>query len=145
MSGVDQPLVSLFPALSSPGTFLQSSRLSLLQRTSVCPGLGCEAGNRLLSVLHWHAPSRWVLRARRCGEIWGGILKAWQTGRLWVAFLKQHDCVGCLCTHQTHLRKALCGFVWVHIPILLPESGHMRTTMSLGLETLSEQEKETNA
>lgn len=39
-----------------------------------------------------------------------------------------------LCTQQTHLRKSLCGFAWIHVPILGPASGHMRRTISLGLE-----------
>lgn len=46
---------------------------------------------------------------------------------------------------QTHLRKGLCSFAWIHLPILAPESGHMRRTMSSGLETLSEEKKEPNA
>lgn len=66
------------------------------------------------------------------------------TVRLWVAFLKQHDWVGWSLYPANTPEKSLYSFAWIHLPIIIPASAHMKGPMSSGLETLSEEEKETN-
>lgn len=114
----------------SPGS--SSSRLSLLLRTSVCHGLGCVLGtDRCLCSTGMHPSDEC------CG--WEAVVSPGEVS------LRHGRLVGCglpssnsmtglvgLCTQQTYLRKS--GFARIHVPIIGPASGHMRRTMSLGLE-----------
>lgn len=141
-AGVDQPLVSLFPALSSPSTVLQAQpttedfslprpELWCWEQINVCAcGVHpldecCEPGDAV-------KPGAVSLRH---GSLAGCGLPS------------SNSMTGLVgpCAQQTHLRKGLCTFAWIHLPILAPASGHMRRTMSSGLEMLSKEEKETNA
>lgn len=135
-AGVDLPLVSLFLALQAahhPGSAC-CREVQLAKAWAVVletDGCLCYTG------VH---PFQWVLWARRCGETCDGIPKAWQTG---IAFLKQHDWVGWSLYLANTPEKRLLQLC-LDLPILVPASGHMRTVSS-GLETLSEEDKETNS